>query len=151
VLIVIVVFAGTTRGIELCERHGIVPEFVWRLQRVPCHDMAVVLQLKPYDLKQEEILFAAGANTNIGFHFAGLTVATFLLRGVCRAGRQCDMVKVYGAVGRVILDLGQKLRPFPRALRVVRRSRGSAAENQRCREHNLRVGEQRRISCFVVD
>ena len=56
VLIVIAVLSGTPRGIELCECRCIFPEFVWRLQWLPCDDIAGVVQLQANYLKHEAVL-----------------------------------------------------------------------------------------------
>jgi hypothetical protein len=53
VLDVIAVLPGTPRGIELCECRCILPELVWRLQRLPCNDIAATVQLQANDLKHE--------------------------------------------------------------------------------------------------
>jgi hypothetical protein len=56
VLFVIAVLSGTPRGIELCECRCIFPEFVWRLQWLPCDDIAGVVQLQANYLKHEAVL-----------------------------------------------------------------------------------------------
>jgi hypothetical protein len=72
VLIIKVVLAGTPRGIELCERHCILPEFVWRLQRLPSDDIAFVVELQPNNLKHKEILFTTGEDSITDLHHLDL-------------------------------------------------------------------------------
>jgi hypothetical protein len=65
VLVVIAVLSGTPRGIELCECRCIFPEFVWRLQWLPCDDIAVVVQLQANYLKHEAVLSLAPEMTRL--------------------------------------------------------------------------------------
>jgi hypothetical protein len=58
-LVVIIVLFGAPRCIELRERHCIFPEFVCRLQGLPCDDIAIVVQLQTNNQKHQGNPFVA--------------------------------------------------------------------------------------------